>query len=637
MSIAQFTNKKQDLAKVFGENQGYWEYRDKDDNWICYVVRKKNHATGKKYFLPYVIQNGNWATEWHKDQSGKTLIRPIYNVKELYDRPHAPVLLVEGEKTADAGKRYFPEMVCVTWLGGSGMVENFEINHLAGREIYFVPDPDAAGDKAAKKLLKILTEMNNIIHLAEVRKLGVDEGWDIANLDDEHGNIDVEVALQFIREAPIYRSPKPIFDLLSYPHLSDSSHPKPLDTTENWGHLLQFFEIYIRWNMLKRVREVRVPDIKFYEEESENQSLTYLTNLAVLHGLKINRADKHLDALAWENLYHPVKDWILSAPLTSKNIFDDFLQTIKTTNDQLSHLLIKRWMISAIAVLFSEKSFCAQGVLVIQGKPGTHKSSFIMSLAPESMRAIKGGLSLDPAKKDDIFTSSEYWVVELGELDATFRKADIARLKSHITNDIDDVRRPHAIRNSKMIRRTVYAATVNESRFLVDETGNRRWWSISVTEPINTRHGLDMQQVWRTAYEMWLSGESPVLLEDEMQLLNESNEQYEFIDPLEEKLMAYFDWSTPNRQFMTPTQVLELIGYDKPTRNQSTKMGMLLTKLQLPKGKGKILRRSYYMPRFATNNLSLSEACQPGDNQVTTYAKKINHLKPIQDKVRDNM
>ena len=213
------------------------------------------------------------------------------------------------------------------------------------------------------------------------------------------------------------------------------------------------------------------------------------------------------------------------------------------------------------------------------------------------MRAIKGGLSLDPSKKDDIFTSAEYWIAELGELDATFRKADIARLKSHITNDIDDVRRPHAVRNSRMMRRTVYAATVNEARFLVDKTGNRRWWTISVTEPIQTRHGLNMQQLWRYVYELYLKGESPFLTREEMEQLNEMNKEYEFLDPFEEKLETHFDWEWPDRLWMNSSEVLQRIGYDKPTTNDCTRMGTLLTKMKIQKGTGR-KHRHYFMPIF---------------------------------------
>jgi len=588
--------KEVNVKPFFGENQGVWEYRDKDGVFICYTVRKKR-KNGKKYFLPYIFVNGKWETEWHKDKFDNSLPRPLYNLKELYERPNDPILLVEGEKTADAAKIFFPDMVSTTWLGGSSVIKGVDFSHLFGRRVYFVPDNDVPGYKAAAFILEMLPTLNIELHFIDIKKYGLPESWDIADLDDDHGNIDVELFLDIVRTAQKYESTQECFDINNYPDMSAASKPRPLDTAANMKHMLDYYKIKYRWNMMARIREIEVPDVAFYNEERDNAALNYITDMAIKNGLSSRRVDKHLDALSWDNIYHPVREWILSSPLKENDIFNKFLSTIKTTNDKLSQTLLMRWMLSAIYSVFTDTSFCAQGVLVIQGEPNTHKSSFVMSLAPQELRAIKGGLSLDPSKKDDIFTSAEYWIAELGELDATFRKADIARLKSHITNDIDDVRRPHAIRNSRMIRRTVYAATVNEAKFLVDTTGNRRWWTISVTEPIDTLHGLNMQQVWRYVYELYIKGDSPFLTKEEMDQLNETNKEYEFIDPFEEKLETHFNWEWTDRTWMNSTEVLQRIGYDKPSKNDATRMGTILTKRGVTKGIGK-LRRSYWMPIF---------------------------------------
>ena len=146
-----------------------------------------------------------------------------------------------------------------------------------------------------------------------------------------------------------------------------------------------------------------------------------------------------------------------------------------------------------------------------------------------------------------------------------------------------------------MARRSVLAATVNESRFLVDVTGNRRWWTISITEPINTRHGLDMQQVWRAVYELWKQGESPILLLNELEMLNGLNTEFEYLDPFELKLQEHFDDDWKNRIWMNATQVLDVIGYDKPNKSQTTQMGNILMKKGYEKGTGR-LRYSYKMP-----------------------------------------
>ena len=65
----------------------------------------------KKEFVPYIydVQKKKWVSKFPTP-------RPLYNLSELALRPDSPVLIVEGEKTADAAK-LFPDYVVVTSSG----------------------------------------------------------------------------------------------------------------------------------------------------------------------------------------------------------------------------------------------------------------------------------------------------------------------------------------------------------------------------------------------------------------------------------------------------------------------------------------------------------------------------------------
>ena len=78
--------------------------------------------------------------------------RPLYNLHHLADRPDAPVIVVEGEKAADAAAAIFPDYVCTTWIGGAQSVGVAELLPLAGRSVTIWPDNDAEGVIAAEKL-----------------------------------------------------------------------------------------------------------------------------------------------------------------------------------------------------------------------------------------------------------------------------------------------------------------------------------------------------------------------------------------------------------------------------------------------------------------------------------------------------
>jgi len=82
--------------------------------------------------------------------------RPIYNIPDLLARLDAPVLVVEGEKTAEAARLLLPDYVVVTWCGGASSSQEDSTNWapLAGRDVTLWPDNDAAGMKAMRGVVK---------------------------------------------------------------------------------------------------------------------------------------------------------------------------------------------------------------------------------------------------------------------------------------------------------------------------------------------------------------------------------------------------------------------------------------------------------------------------------------------------
>ncbi len=165
---------------------------------------------------------------------------------------------------------------------------------------------------------------------------------------------------------------------------------------------------------------------------------------------------------------------------------------------------------------------------MLTGAQGTGKTTWFRRLVPSSLNLVMVGAMLDPADKDSVTASVSNWIVELGELDATFRKADIARLKSFIPKQVDKLRRPYDRVESEYQRRTVFGASVNDERYLVDDTGNRRWWTVPVLS-IDYHHDLDMQQVWAELLTHFQRGEQHHLTEEENAALGSLNKEHEAI------------------------------------------------------------------------------------------------------------
>lgn len=159
------------LAKLAHHNRetGRYTYTDEQGNPLFHVVRLEPKDPNKqgKMTLPLsygvnttaasIEPNGcrdhpcpSWALKKYQSPDNSPL--PLYNLKELVDHPSKPVLIVEGEKTAQAAQQIFPEMVVTTWHGGAGNVAAADLSHLKGREVVLWPDNDAIGQKAMDTL-----------------------------------------------------------------------------------------------------------------------------------------------------------------------------------------------------------------------------------------------------------------------------------------------------------------------------------------------------------------------------------------------------------------------------------------------------------------------------------------------------
>ena len=210
-------------------------------------------------------------------------------------------------------------------------------------------------------------------------------------------------------------------------------------------------------------------------------------------------------------------------------------------DDELSHTLVKKWLYQCVSLAcFNryDEPFGADGVLVLVGRQGIGKTSFFRKIAVKPDLFCEG-LALDFRDKDSLVKASSYWICELGEIEATM-KADIPRLKAFLTQAVDEIRRPYARAATRAIRRTSLCASCNSTRFLVDETGNRRFWTVPVEQiDLDALERLDAVQLWYQIYiAVLLSGvQSFRLTREEQQALAERNAAHEKPGRAEDELL----------------------------------------------------------------------------------------------------
>ncbi|KVC52514.1 hypothetical protein WS58_03345 [Burkholderia pseudomultivorans] len=395
------------------------------------------------------------------------------------------------------------------------------------------------------------------------------------------------------------------------PHVGGGGRPKA--TIENVAEILRRMRASVRYNVIGKRNEFTIPGESFAIDNAENDALARVESRCAEAGMPTGSLPRIVSYLAGQNQYNPAATWILSRPWDGVSRLQDFYATVtpqevKTLPDgrQLHQVLMLRWMLSAVAAAFEPNGVSAHGVLVLQGEQYLGKTKWFKSLVPDDLGLTKEGMILRPDDKDSVKQACSFFLVELGELDATFRKSDISALKSFITNQSDVLRLPYARGESHFARRTVFFGSVNPREFLHDATGNRRYWTIEC-KAIDHSHQLDMQQVFAEVHALYQAGERHYLTPEEHAALNASNEAFQALDPIEERLHAKLDWTAPQAEWTwrTATEILMQTGIDKPTRDDASKAGAALRKLNGGQGKrsnGKTVLLAPPLPGRNTGN-----------------------------------
>jgi putative DNA primase/helicase len=161
----------------FGKPAAVWPYRDAAGRLFGAVCRF-NLPDGGKDVVPLTwAKHPDGREQWRWLSFAKP--RPLYGLELLAANPAAGVLIVEGEKAADAARTISPGVV-VTWPGGSKAIRFVDWSPLAGRKVIIWPDRDEPGIDAAQAIAKIIAPIVEKVRII-TPPAGEPDGWDLAD------------------------------------------------------------------------------------------------------------------------------------------------------------------------------------------------------------------------------------------------------------------------------------------------------------------------------------------------------------------------------------------------------------------------------------------------------------------------
>lgn len=367
----------------------------------------------------------------------------------------------------------------------------------------------------------------------------------------------------------------------SFPHQTGGEHSKPLATIANLQHLFEKYGITCSYDEILKKQIVAINDDA--ENDLTNTS-TYaeIKSLMAINRLPLSTIDL-IPALIAKNQVNPIVEFITSKKWDKRDRIGVLLDSLTVSDDDKHYKkrAVVTWLIQCVAAADSARSTPNKEakakyelVLVLQGGQGLKKTSWFQALLPREMNEyIIDGAHLDPSDKDSVIKCVSGWICELGELDATFRKSDIARLKAFLSNQVDVIRLPYDKTTSNFKRRTSFCASVNPNEFLNDSTGARRFLPLAITG-CNYQHNIDLQQLWAQVWELYSDGTQWWCDSELETMLEIRHAQHTETNSIHELISDRFDVNQTEKdefsQHLSITRILANAGIGSPN-NQQTK------------------------------------------------------------------
>ena len=175
-----------------------YRYRTPDGIEYARVFRFPENHPGRKAD-PYTRRSGGkYAGTWTHRAPQR---RWPYRVETLADA--TPVVIVEGEKCADALAGLAEGYGVLSWLGGSGAVLRTDWAALAGRKVILWPDADGPGREAIARLAGELDRIGAAKVLMISPEKERPDGWDVADAIAKDGWGWEEVERYLLQAEPV--------------------------------------------------------------------------------------------------------------------------------------------------------------------------------------------------------------------------------------------------------------------------------------------------------------------------------------------------------------------------------------------------------------------------------------------------
>ena len=431
----------------------------------CKVSQKKGECSNKKFLIRHLGIDGQWycGRGPHPDVP--------YNLKDMLENTTGRVFLCEGEKDVETAKKLGLLAVCVSnWRDCKSYFKH--------RKVVILPDNDDAGAKAAERAYQVLFPMTQHVLILQLPDLP--PGGDFTDWIMAGGTLD---ALDALVKAGGQEPPQDVTSLSKSDGSAQSCaqlkthNGVPLNTRANLLKALKQRKIALAYNQLKDAIELTIED----QTHCLNDRLANRLRFTCCEedGFRVSKEHFNdlLTDLAYDRSYHPVQSYLSNLTWDQTPRVARFFIDLAGAEDTPFHRRITQiWFTAAVRRIF-EPGTDFQELLILEGAQGGGKSTAIQNLVPHA-DWFCDDLPLNAPTKLVVEQTLGKWIIEASEL--TGRTQDIRALKRFLSSRCDSTRLAYDRFPRDFPRQWTPIGTTNETEYLIDSTGNRRFWPITI-------------------------------------------------------------------------------------------------------------------------------------------------------------
>lgn len=248
---------------------------------------------------------------------------------------------------------------------------------------------------------------------------------------------------------------------------------------------------------------------------------------------------------AHKHKFNSVRDYLLSVKWDGVPRLETlFIDYFGADDNEYTKEVAKKSFVAAVARVM-QPGIKFDNMVIISGAQGIGKSTFFSYLGKDwfsdSLVTFEG--------KEAAELIQGRWLIEVGELSG-MTKSETNTVKQFLSKTDDIYREAYGRRTAQFPRKCVFFGTTNDTEYLKDPTGGRRFWPVDANAEKATKSVFrdlptEVDNIWAEAFVFWQLGEPLYLPKNVEKMARKQQEDHREVSAKAGTVMEFVNKGVP--------------------------------------------------------------------------------------------